>query len=88
MTKFPDSLQDDLIKHLYWWACQHGEISRFRWVMNQEWWNTCRALTDPQGRPLWLPAFNANGQHVLLGAPINIRDDGGVPHLELCPASS
>ena len=46
------------------------------WVMNPEWRNELRKVTDGQGLPLW-PASD-----LLLGLPCVIADDGGVPHLE------
>lgn len=49
------------------------------WVMNAEWWDECRRL-------IYEPALLADlgsdrGLH-LLGLPVTVTDDGGVPHLE------
>lgn len=78
----PDSLADDLRKHLYWAMVNPPPGSRYRWVMTMDWWNECRkidtysTLWHPGGR---IPMVEPD---LLMGIPVDIRDDGGVPHLE------
>lgn len=53
-----------------------------RWVMSLEWFRECQQLdAAPPGR-LWFPPLPADGPVTLLGLPVEIREDGGVPHLE------
>jgi HK97 family phage major capsid protein len=51
-----------------------------RWVMNAEWMGEIRKMTGADGRPLWAPA--SDDLRLLFGLPVEIRDGGGVPHLE------
>jgi HK97 family phage major capsid protein len=53
------------------------ERGESRWVMNQEWWNECRKIAGADGRPAWEPPHA-----LMLGKPVEVRVDGGVPHLE------
>jgi len=46
------------------------------WVMNREWWDEVRKLSGHQA------PVTVEGSTYLLGLPTEIRDDGGVPHLE------
>jgi hypothetical protein len=46
-----------------------------RWVMSAEWLAEC-LLIDP-----WSPLPTGRPE-TMLGIPIEVRDDGGVPHLE------
>ena len=52
------------------------------WVMNAEWLTELRGLLGPDGRPLWEPSASLSGPDILLGLPIEVREDGGAPHLE------
>jgi len=47
-----------------------------RWVMNAEWWDEVNAMARAMGEmpPPW--------PRMLLGKPVDVREDGGVPHLE------
>jgi HK97 family phage major capsid protein len=51
------------------------------WVMNLEWFNEVRRLDDRSG-PMFWAAFAVTAPETLLGLPIEIREDGGAPHLE------
>ena len=53
------------------------------WVMNTEWLLECRKVTDSSGYPVFIPSFSLNGPQLILGFPVEVRKDGGVPHLEL-----
>lgn len=46
------------------------------WVMNAEWWDEVEAMARAMGEmpPSW--------PRTLLGKPVDVREDGGVPHLE------
>ena len=73
-------LMADLRRHIYETACSHPAGQRARWVMNQEWVNECRKLELEAGRAFW--NFDRRGEY-MLGIPIDVRDDGGLPHLEI-----
>lgn len=87
-----NTLAADLYKHLIW--CLHEgqpietaftEGHAYRWVMDLSWLNECRrmALQLSGGRASYQ---NAEAQRAeadyLLGLPIDVREGGGVPHLE------
>jgi HK97 family phage major capsid protein len=55
---------------------------RSRWVMSTEWLLECRKMTDGRGRTLWEPSISVSGPELLLGYAIEVREDGGAPHLE------
>jgi hypothetical protein len=77
-----DSLDGDLRTYLYrvYLETPHDELS-FHWVMSLEWLNECRRLDDSAGR-LHVPGLKVSGPEYLLGMPVEVRADGGVPHLE------
>jgi HK97 family phage major capsid protein len=85
-----DSLAGDLREHIYRQVLEtplaaHGAVYdklSFHWVMSLEWFKECRKLADAAGRALWEPGQRISGPVYLLGMPVEIRDDGGVPHLE------
>ena len=79
-----DGLRDDLFRYLLetMYAMPPRERQTARWVMNPEWWNECRKLTDSTGFPLVLPPWRLEDPLVMLGKLVVIKDDGGVPHLE------
>ena len=52
-----------------------------RWVMNLEWLNDCRKA-DTAGGASWWVHVGLGKPEYLLGIPIEVREDGGVPHLE------
>lgn len=81
---YPDSLNDDLIRHLFeqMFAVQPGMRLRSRWVMTPEWHSECRKLTDLNGRPLQIPPMSISAPELLLGIPVEIRAGSGPPHLE------
>lgn len=80
----PDTLGSDLYNHLFFWlnAVPALERRQSHWVMSTEWSNECRKLAMELGSYA-SPAID--GPDYLLGIPIEIRDDGGVPHLEITP---
>jgi len=53
-----------------------------RWVMSPEWWLDCRNLADSSGHPVVLPPVRLNDPECLLGLRVEIREDGGAPHLD------
>lgn len=83
----PDSLSDDLRRHLYesLYAVTPGERLGARWVMSGEWWRECRKMVGADGRVLWEPSWKHASSDVLLGLPVEVRDGGGTPHLEPTP---
>jgi HK97 family phage major capsid protein len=78
-----ESLAGDLRDHLYRTCLEtpHDDLS-FRWVMSLEWFNEVRRLDDSAGHSLYEPGLKVSEPVYLLGMPIEIRDGGGVPHLE------
>jgi hypothetical protein len=54
---------------------------RSRWVMSGDWLDDVRSLDYGDGL-WWEPP---GGPALLLGLPIEIREHGGAPHLELWP---
>jgi HK97 family phage major capsid protein len=85
----PDSLGDDLRRYLYasWYAIDPDARLAAQWVMSTEWWLEVCKLRDAQGHALvWAPAATMRfAAPVILGRPVEIRDGGGVPHLEPVP---
>ena len=73
-------LSGDLREHIYQ-THANGPRRDSRWVMNLEWFNEVRRIGDRQG-PLYHPGLTVSAPEYLLGIPIEVRDDGGVPHLE------
>jgi HK97 family phage major capsid protein len=77
-----DSLDSDLLDHIYkaFDRTDPGPRRASHWVMNQEWFDEVRRLAESRGRLVdeTLPAASM----YLLGMPVKVRDDGGVPHLE------
>ncbi len=76
-----DSLDGDLKRHIYQ-ARADGPLYDSHWVMNLEWFNEVRRLEDSAGRVLSEPGLTVSAPVFLLGIPVEVRDDGGVPHLE------
>lgn len=76
----PPNLAADLREHIFrtYLNTPTDELSSC-WVMNLEWFNEVRKLDDSRGG-LYQPGLSA--REYLLGIPIDIREDGGVPHLE------
>ena len=76
-----EPLAPDLWKHLM------GELTGMalparrdaRWVMSAEWWDEVTDMARAMGEmpPSW--------PRTLLGKPVDVREDGGVPHLEAGP---
>lgn len=70
-----------LVEHLHFClsATEPSERRHARWVMNSEWYTECLGMRDSGGRRLWAPE---PPRELLFGLPVEVRDDGGVPHLE------
>ncbi len=57
-----------------------------RWVMDLEWWKKARREACEYNPKLdrdeskWIPSVRDE----LLGKPVRVTEDGGVPHLEIC----
>lgn len=79
-----DTLSGDLYAYLVEAIYVHEPEARqgAHWVMNPEWLSECRQMTDGEGFPVWHPSMSLAGPDVLLGFPIEVRKDGGAPHLE------
>jgi HK97 family phage major capsid protein len=78
-----DTLSDELRGYLLdALTCRDPGWERCHWVMSLEWFLDVRRVTDPTGRPLYEPSFSLTGPTLLLGLPVEIRKDGGAPHLE------
>ena len=75
-----DTLAGDLREYVYK-AHADGPRRNSRWVMNLEWLNELRRLDDSRGR-LYEPGLAVSAPEFLLGIPIEVREDGGAPHLE------
>jgi len=58
-----------------------AERRRSRWVMSPEWLNEVRRL-DGRAGPWTGLGRDWAAPETILGLPIEVRDDGGVPHLE------
>jgi HK97 family phage major capsid protein len=78
-----DTLAGDLRGHLYrtYLETPHDNLVHY-WVMSPEWLNEVRKLDDSAGRPLHEPGRAVSVPEYLLGMPIEVRADGGPPHLE------
>jgi hypothetical protein len=98
MTDPQTELAEDLRQYIHE-ICAAGPHKNVRWVMNPEWFGECRRLDAyaahwvmnldflkerPETAPD--PGATVGRMEFLLGIPIEVRDDGGVPHLE--PAGS
>ena len=59
-----------------------AERRNSHWVMNLEWFLEVRDMADSRGL-IWQPSVSVAGPETMLGLPIEIRDDGGAPHLEV-----
>jgi len=79
-TGFTEELRLHIYKELY--AMPPAQRQAARWVMNPEWLNEVRCLDDRGTGPFWVPGLQPSAVERLLGLPVEIRDDGGVPHLE------
>jgi hypothetical protein len=79
MTDVQADLAEDLRSHIYAAACGRPRGERARWVMNLEWLNEVRKmeLKDHSGAYLCKVGLG----EFLLGLPVEVRADGGVPHL-------
>ena len=71
-------LKDDLTRHLYGQLPEDAGFAQwaaipYHWVMNQEWFDTiCETFLD----------VRTPGESVcLLGFPVAVEADGGVPHV-------
>lgn len=77
-----EELSAELRDYLYRELGDDRPPGRVRWVMNGEWHAEMRRCTTIAGRSLWLPGIRVSDPEYLFAIPVDIRDDGGVPHLE------
>ena len=61
-------LYEYLVNHMY--EVPGPMRYHYHWVMNQDWYDECRKIAGPG------PRFT-----IMLGLPLVVRDDGGIPHL-------
>ena len=80
MTDVQAELADDLFRYILETVHDHPSGQPVRWAMNREWMDECRKLARRLGYRVFLNEFG--GPEYLIGLPIEVRDDGGVPHLE------
>jgi HK97 family phage major capsid protein len=82
-----DTLSDALLPYLFeaLYCMDAAERRRSHWVMNTEWFLEVRKLGDSMGHPVLMPPWSPSAPAMLLGLPVEIRTDGGAPHLELSP---
>ena len=77
-----DTLAGDLRRYIYQaYYDGGGPGGGSHWVMSPEWLCEIRKLHDNDGRAVWEPSV-ISGPLRLLGLPVEIREDGGVPRLE------
>jgi hypothetical protein len=63
-----------LVDHLY--SKPPAERQRMHWVMDSEWWQECKKIgSEP------LPPAGNGGHMTMLGLPVTVEEDGGIPHL-------
>lgn len=76
-----DDFRENLIRHLYKTALEWAAQDRgpARWVMDAVWLDEVRKA-DEHGA-----VASAGSVAYLLGLPLEVREDGGVPHLEPLP---
>ena len=76
-----EPLGPDLRKHLMdeYTGTSWPQRRASHWVMNAEWWDEVTDMARAMGEnpPPW--------PRTLLGLPVKVRADGGVPHLERGP---
>jgi hypothetical protein len=80
-----DSLAGDLWRHLCTAMAARQRAGSYRWIMNPEWLSECislDAILFPQYGRLWAPR-PADAPVCLFGYPVEVCDDGGMPHLKL-----
>ena len=73
------SLADALLESLF--AAVDDAAPGDHWVMDSGWMNDVRRLEGPCGEALLIPSPRFDGSWFLLGRPVEVREDGGVPHL-------
>jgi len=76
-----DSLGGDLKQYIYE-THANGPRRDSHWVMSLEWFNELRRMEDAAG-VIWQPHQRNSAPELLLGIPIEIREDAGAPRLEL-----
>jgi hypothetical protein len=72
-----EALRDHLYRELA--STPPSERRHARWVMNAEWLEEVHLLSLAMGEP---PPGAGDGEETILGKPVDVRADGGVPHLE------
>lgn len=81
MTDAQAGLTEDLRSHILA-VYSDGPRRDSRWVMSPEWLNECRKIEDGTGHSMFRPSWTIDAPQKMLGIPIDVRADGGVPHLE------
>jgi predicted phage gp36 major capsid-like protein len=74
-------LSGDLREHIYQ-SHANGPRRNSRWVMSPEWLNETRRIDTAGGASFWAHLSGMSGPEYLLGIPVEVRADGGPPHLE------
>lgn len=82
----PEDIGPDLLEHLNWMLAHTPaeERRRSRWVMDDGWFLDVRAI-EQKGQSLWTYPRNVNGDFILYGLPVLLREGAGPPHLEPLP---
>ena len=79
-------LAEDVLYHVYFVHAETpaAERRRSRWVMSQEWLNEVRQADLASQRGMYWTGLGRDraAPEMLLGLPVEVREDGGVPHLE------
>ena len=76
-----DSIAADLKQHIYR-TYANGPRRNSRWVMGPAWFNDLRRMEDAGDGVTYHPGLRVGSPEMLLGIPVEVREDGGVPHLE------
>lgn len=81
MPQHPDSLADDLLHYLHQTLAGTPREERGGWVMSPSWWAEVRKA-DPSGpAALFWQGVPFGRPETLLGLPLTVRDDAGVPRV-------
>ena len=72
------TLYEDLLRQLPCGRVPDGT----RWIMSPYWYCECRRESGYDGHALWQPPLPPRPPDMLFGIPVEVRDDGGKPHLE------
>jgi hypothetical protein len=80
------ALTEDVLHHVHF---MHAEVpaaerARSHWVMSAEWLNEVRQADLASQHGMYWTGLGRDwaAPETLLGLPVEVREDGGVPHLE------